>query len=114
MSNVCKDCGGTLIGDGYKTVLHCEEAQEELYSEIEPDANPVLCGFNAKSPDANVEKNRELLLERSIVGLKKYGVTTANNQLSHRQWLQHALEEALDMANYLQAAITTIDNKSDT
>ena len=49
MSNVCNDCGGALIGDGYKTVLHCEEVPEELYSESEPDANPIMCGFNAKS-----------------------------------------------------------------
>jgi hypothetical protein len=62
-----------------------------------------------KSPDSNVEKNREMLLQRSIVGLAKYGVTTDNNPLSLRAWLQHALEEALDMANYLQAAITKID-----
>ena len=59
----------------------------------------------AKSPDANVEKNRELLLQRSVVGLDKYGVTTVDSPISHRDWLQHALLEALDMANYLQAAI---------
>lgn len=64
-----------------------------------------------KSPDLNVEKNRELMLQRSIVGLAKYGVTTDNNPLSLRAWLQHALEEALDMANYLQAAITELDKK---
>jgi len=64
-----------------------------------------------KSPDSNVEKNREMLLQRSIVGLAKYGVTTDNNPLTLRAWLQHALEEALDMANYLQAAITKLDNE---
>lgn len=66
------------------------------------------------SPDSNVEKNRELLLQRSIVGLKKYGVTTEDNPLTLREWLQHALEESLDMANYLQAAITKIDNEEKT
>jgi len=63
------------------------------------------------SPDKNVEKNRELLLQRSIVGLKKYGVTTDNNPLSLRDWLQHALEETLDLANYLQAAISKLDEE---
>lgn len=63
------------------------------------------------SPDPNVEKNRALLLQRSIIGLKKYGVTTSDNPLSLREWLNHALEDALDMANYLQAAITKIDNE---
>jgi hypothetical protein len=56
------------------------------------------------SPDANVEKNRQLLLERSIVGLQKYGVTTERDDLSLDQWLQHLLEELLDAANYIQAA----------
>ncbi|WQZ00302.1 hypothetical protein Shy_CDS0025 [Escherichia phage Shy] len=65
------------------------------------------------SPDSNVEKNREMLLQRSIVGLAKYGVTTDNNPLTLREWLQHALEEALDMANYLQAAITEIDRSTE-
>ena len=64
-----------------------------------------------KSPDSNVEKNREMLLQRSIVGLAKYGVTTDNNPLTLRAWLQHALEEALDMANYLQAAISKLDKE---
>lgn len=64
-----------------------------------------------KSPDSNVEKNRELLLNRSIVGLKKYGMTTDKNPLCLRDWLQHALEEVLDMANYLQAAISKLDNE---
>lgn len=63
------------------------------------------------SPDKNVEKNRELLLQRSIVGLAKYGVTTDNNQLSLSDWLQHALEETLDLANYLQAAISKLDKE---
>ncbi len=63
------------------------------------------------SPDKNVEKNRELLLQRSIVGLKKYGVTTDNNPLSLRDWLQHTLEELLDAANYIQAAISKLDKE---
>lgn len=76
----------------------------EISKELESrDAN--------KSPDSNVEKNREALLQRSIVGLAKYGVTTDNNPLPLRAWLQHALEEALDMANYLQAAISKLDNE---
>jgi hypothetical protein len=56
-----------------------------------------------KSPDANVELNRELLLQRSMVGLQKYGVTTERTDLTPAQWAQHAIEEALDFANYLQA-----------
>jgi hypothetical protein len=73
------------------------------------DLFSMLARIETASPDSNVEKNREMLLQRSIVGLAKYGVTTDNNPLSLREWLQHALEEALDMANYLQAAISKLD-----
>lgn len=55
------------------------------------------------SPDSNVERNRKMLLDRSVVGLQKYGVTTERNDLTPAQWAQHAIEEALDFANYLQA-----------
>lgn len=75
------------------------------------DAQKEFIKKQKVSPDSNVEKNREMLLQRSIVGLAKYGVTTDNNPLSLRAWLQHALEEALDMANYLQAAISKLDEE---
>lgn len=75
------------------------------------DLFSMLARIETTSPDSNVEKNREMLLQRSIVGLAKYGVTTDNNPLTLRAWLQHALEEALDMANYLQAAISKLDNE---
>lgn len=68
--------------------------------------------LNKKSPDKNVEKNREMLLKRSLMGVEKYGFTTDTNPLALRDWLQHALEEALDMANYLQAAISKLDEKA--
>ena len=67
--------------------------------------------FENCSPDSNVEKNREMLLQRSRLGLKKYGCTT--EALTLRETLQHALEEALDMANYLQQAISEIDKYKD-
>ena len=37
-------------------------------------------------------------------------MTTDANPLELRDWLQHALEEALDMANYLRAAISRLDD----
>jgi hypothetical protein len=42
---------------------------------------------------------------RADVGLRKYGVAVADASLSRRQWLQHAKEEALDLAVYLQRLI---------
>lgn len=55
------------------------------------------------SPDANVERVRDQLLQRSVVGLKKYGVTTAEGNLQTDQWLQHLQEELLDAAVYVEA-----------
>ena len=61
------------------------------------------------SPDANVERNRQMLLDRSVVGLKKYGVTTEREDLNLGQWVQHTIEEVLDLANYLQALKANIE-----
>lgn len=58
--------------------------------------------------DSVVEAVRELLLSRSQVGIKKYGVTLATAELSEEEILQHALEEALDLANYLQTRLMKI------
>ena len=44
----------------------------------------------------------EKMLERAAVGLNKYGVTADRNDLSVQQWLQHAQEEAMDLAIYLE------------
>ena len=39
---------------------------------------------------------------RQQIGVKKYGTTVAGNQLTRKQWLQHAYEEALDLSVYLK------------
>lgn len=51
---------------------------------------------------------------RQQKGLAKYQTTVADNNLSLREWLQHALEEALDQAVYLRRAIAEIDKQSAT
>lgn len=57
------------------------------------------------APDRNVEAVVQLLRSRSEAGLHKYGVTTERSDLTTSQWLRHAQEEALDLANYLQVLI---------
>lgn len=56
-----------------------------------------------KAPDKYVERNREQLLQRSLLGVSKYGTTIENSPQRSPEWAQHAIEEALDLANYLQA-----------
>jgi hypothetical protein len=73
-----------------------------------PEELPKSVTVVNASPDANVERNRQMLLDRSVVGLKKYGITTERTDLNLSQWLQHLLEELLDAANYIQAAKNSV------
>lgn len=49
------------------------------------------------------------LISREQLGLKKYGQSLPDSGHSRRVLLQHAREEALDFANYLEAEIHTQD-----
>jgi len=60
------------------------------------------------------EVTKEVMLdmaERSRKGYKKYGTTLHEN--NHQNMLQHAYEEALDMAQYLKKEITTLNTIQD-
>jgi hypothetical protein len=41
--SACPNCGGTILGDGYRVVRHCENADQQKVWEAEPDAKVVLC-----------------------------------------------------------------------
>lgn len=68
----------------------------------------------AGSPDSNVESVREMLLARSHVGLKKYGVTTERDDLSLIQWMRHLQEELCDSLVYIEAAIKKMESQNET
>ena len=51
----------------------------------------------------------QLIAERQMRGIEKYGTTVSDNSLPLRAWLRHALEECLDQAIYLQRAIEELD-----
>ena len=53
----------------------------------------------------------QLIAERQMRGMEKYGTTVELNPLSLRDWLQHALEESLDHAIYLKRAIEELDKR---
>ncbi|RFP19127.1 hypothetical protein [Duganella sp. BJB475] len=59
--------------------------------------------------DPVVEMNVALLRSRSELGIEKYGVTLADSRAPLRDWLEHALLEILDCANYMQTAMQRID-----
>ena len=46
-------------------------------------------------------------------GIAKYGMTVAENPLSLLQWIQHAKEEALDQAIYLERMADEIRAQSE-
>lgn len=52
--------------------------------------------------DPIVLQNCIEMLERSKVGVEKYGTTLEENDIPIKEWIQHAKEEAMDMANYLE------------
>ncbi len=64
------------------------------------------------TPDFSVEESViEEIRKRSQVGFKKYGKTMTRTDISVREWLQHALEEALDLSVYLKRVIMEMDGK---
>lgn len=55
----------------------------------------------SKIEDIVIEK----LQSRAILGKNKYNITMERDDLTKKQWLVHAQEEALDLAIYLQKLI---------
>jgi ribonuclease I len=47
----------------------------------------------------------EDIAKRQQLGIAKYGKTVEGNHLPLRAWMQHAYEEALDLAIYLRRAM---------
>ncbi len=48
----CPKCGGTMVGDGFSTVRHCEFSDD--FFDVEPDAEPILCNYPHSSPKINM------------------------------------------------------------
>jgi hypothetical protein len=52
--------------------------------------------------DSVVYRIAHLLKTRSETGIRKYGTTLDRTDLEVKQWIDHAIEEALDLALYLE------------
>lgn len=52
------------------------------------------------------------MISREKLGLKKYGTTIDRDDYDLKDWLQHALEEAMDSVLYLKKAIQQLENKN--
>ena len=52
--------------------------------------------------DSVVYRIATLLKNRSETGIRKYGTTLDRTDLSVKDWIDHAIDESLDHALYLQ------------
>lgn len=50
-NGTCSKCGGTILGDGYREVLHCENAEWSALEGREPDSGVVECGPQEARPE---------------------------------------------------------------
>ena len=55
-----------------------------------------------KLEDKTVQGVVNKILERSNVGLKKYGTNLNREDLTQLDWINHAQEEAMDLCLYLE------------
>jgi len=52
--------------------------------------------------DSVVYRIAHLLKTRSETGIRKYGTTLDRTDLTIKEWIDHSIEEALDLALYLE------------
>ncbi len=55
--------------------------------------------------DKHINSVVNKILQRSLKGEEKYGTNLERKDLSTLDWLIHAQEEAMDIANYLEVLI---------
>lgn len=60
-----------------------------------------LCGHDWRPPECE-EAVIEKIRQRREAGRRKYGTTMERGDLTRREWIQHAQEEAMDLAIYLE------------
>lgn len=93
----------------YTTTWPPEAAEAAKIIKAKADRHKAQAGLQEQPFDAVVEAVRNDLLLRSRLGQLKYGVGIDRTNADLRAWLQHAYEEALDMANYLKRSILELD-----
>lgn len=80
-------------------------------------ANILGCQVEEEESDFTVSGTEArvclMVAQRQKLGLAKYKTTVEDNPLTLRQWLQHALEESLDMSVYIMRCIEEIDQQQD-
>ena len=85
------------------------DAKKEILIDAQEGIEKLIS--DTPSPDPVIEQLVAELRRRSEYGIKKYGVPLSREDLTLKDWLQHALEETLDKAGYLQCAINKLEMK---
>ena len=76
---------------------------QEVFKKIEMALTPAQ--------DKAVQGVVNKILERSNVGLKKYGTNLNREDLTQLDWINHAQEEAMDLCLYLEKIKQGLTNK---
>ncbi|QMP84731.1 ABC-type histidine transport system, ATPase component [Flavobacterium phage vB_FspP_elemoA_1-9C] len=66
--------------------------------------------FKLLKKDTIVEAIVDKFKDRSDVGIKKYNTTLDREDLTTEQWIDHAIEEAMDMILYLERLKRDVTN----
>jgi hypothetical protein len=56
------------------------------------------------------EKVIEKIRQRAELGLNKYNTTMERTDLTLKEWINHAMEEAMDLSVYLQRILIMLDS----
>ena len=65
------------------------------------ESTKIITEESVSKQDSIVAEIRELLLQRSETGIKKYSTTLDRKDLKPSEWCQHLLEELLDASGYV-------------
>lgn len=90
---------------------------KEVDQKLLLDMQKILLSFAKFLVDAlpnsnGLETIQTVLNNRSLIGIAKYETTLQDADLSKDQVLQHAVEELLDCANYLEKLLELLNTKN--
>lgn len=66
------------------------------------EEKPTFCAqYHREQEDSIVEDVRQKFLTRSQLGIQKYQTTLDRKDLSVTDWIEHAIQESMDLTLYL-------------
>lgn len=68
--------------------------------------------YKGFQPDSIVKSINEKLVDRAEVGYNKYNATMDRNDLTTDEWINHAMEEMMDMLLYMEKLRVELKNKA--